>query len=69
MSQDEHGKLIVNLNPISLEADVAYFGARLEMVGKPRSSYQAAQLKVFQSLEQSIGETLQRLRGSNGSKK
>ena len=69
MSQNEHGKLKVNLNPISLEADVAYFGARLEMVGKPETSYQMAQLKVFQSLEKSLGETLNRLRGSGNSKK
>jgi len=69
MSQSEHGQLKVDLNPISLEADVAYFGARLEMVGKPETSYQLAQLKVFQSLEKSMEETLKRLRGLGETKK
>ena len=69
MPENEQRKLQVNLNPTALEADVAYFGARLEMVGKPVTRYQAAQRKVFLSLEQSLEETLKRLRGDNGAKK
>ena len=54
----------VNLNPIALEADIAYFGARMEMVGEPQTCYQAAQLKVYRALEDALVETLTRLRGS-----
>ncbi|MBT2968866.1 MAG: hypothetical protein B6D72_00570 [gamma proteobacterium symbiont of Ctena orbiculata] len=62
MSGQESNKLRVNLNPISLEADLAYFGARLELVGEPETSYQAAQLKVYKALEAALEENLKRLR-------
>ncbi|MBT3047483.1 MAG: fumarate hydratase [Candidatus Thiodiazotropha sp.] len=62
MSVQESNKLRVNLNPISLEADLAYFGARLELVGEPETSYQAAQLKVYKALEAALEENLKRLR-------
>jgi hypothetical protein len=52
----------VNLNPISLEADLAYFGARLELVGEPQTRYQMAQLKVYKALESALKENLNRLR-------
>jgi hypothetical protein len=55
-------KLQLNLNRFALEADLAYFGARIELVGKPETYYQLAQLKVYQSLERSLEETLRRLR-------
>jgi len=55
--------LHVNLNPIALEADVAYFNARLELVGSPETYYQQAQLKVYAVLAQALQETLNRLRG------
>ncbi|MES9940540.1 MAG: fumarate hydratase [Candidatus Thiodiazotropha sp. 6PLUC2] len=64
MSGQNHNKLRVNLNPISLEADLAYFGARLELVGEPETSYQAAQLKVYKALESALCENLKRLRKS-----
>ncbi|MEW8508590.1 MAG: fumarate hydratase [Candidatus Thiodiazotropha sp.] len=64
MSVEESNKLRVNLNPISLEADLAYFGARLELVGEPETSYQAAQLKVYKALEAALEENLKRLRKS-----
>jgi hypothetical protein len=54
--------LRVNLNTISLEADVAYFGARLELVGDPETRYQAAQLKVYRVLEAALDENLKRLK-------
>ncbi|MCU7941276.1 MAG: fumarate hydratase [Candidatus Thiodiazotropha sp. (ex Cardiolucina cf. quadrata)] len=62
MSAQESNKLRVNLNPISLEADLAYFGARLELVGEPETQYQAAQLKVYKALEAALEENLKRLR-------
>jgi hypothetical protein len=45
-----------------LEADLAYFGARLELVGEPETRYQAAQLKVYKALETALCENLKRLR-------
>jgi hypothetical protein len=62
LSAQESNKLRVNLNPISLEADLAYFGARLELVGEPETRYQAAQLKVYKALEAALEENLKRLR-------
>jgi hypothetical protein len=62
LSGQASNKLRVNLNPISLEADLAYFGARLELVGEPETQYQAAQLKVYKALEAALEENLKRLR-------
>jgi hypothetical protein len=62
LSEQESSRLRVNLNPISLEADVAYFGARLELVGEPQTRYQAAQLKVYKALEEALGDNLKRLK-------
>jgi hypothetical protein len=45
-----------------LEADLAYFGARLELVGQPETQYQVAQLKVYRALEAALEENLKRLR-------
>lgn len=52
-----------NLSISSLEADVAYFEARVELVGEPKSYHQEAQLKAYQALEMAMRETLARLRG------
>ncbi|MBV2092868.1 MAG: hypothetical protein KUF72_18465 [Candidatus Thiodiazotropha sp. (ex Ctena orbiculata)] len=62
MPEQDSNKLRVNVNPISLEADLAYFGARLELVGEPETRYQAAQLKVYKALETALCENLKRLR-------
>ena len=62
LTGQENNRLRVDLNPISLEADVAYFGARLELVGEPHTRYQAAQLKVYKALESALGDNLKRLR-------
>lgn len=67
VSEKDSSRLRVNLNPIALEADLAYFGARLELVGEPETSYQAAQLKVYRALAKSLEENLQRLRRSSAS--
>jgi len=40
------------------EADVAYFQARLEILGEPRSANQLAQRKVFKLLHKSVGEKI-----------
>jgi hypothetical protein len=62
LSEQDSSRLRVNLNPISLEADVAYFGARLELVGEPHTHYQAAQLKVYKALEDALVDNLNRLK-------
>jgi hypothetical protein len=62
LPEEDSSRLRVNLNPISLEADVAYFGARLELVGEPHTHYQAAQLKVYKALEEALGDNLRRLK-------
>jgi hypothetical protein len=41
-----------------LEADLAYFEARLELLGEPRSTNQQAQRRVFQLLCEGIGARL-----------
>jgi hypothetical protein len=69
LSEKTSGRLRVNLNPISLEADVAYFGARLELVGEPHTRYQAAQLKVYKALEESLAENLKRLKKGDAKKR
>lgn len=48
---------------MALEADVAYFSARLEMVGDPATYYQCAQVKVYRVLADALKETLWRVRG------
>ncbi len=39
-----------------LEADLAYFQARLEILGEPETANQLAQRKVFNLLHKSLGE-------------
>lgn len=47
----------------SLEADLAYFEARLSLVGSlPDSLYQRAQQRAYQALEQATSATLGGLR-------
>jgi len=41
-----------------LEADLAYFQARLEFIGQPRSANQRAQLKAFKLLHQQLHSRL-----------
>jgi hypothetical protein len=38
-----------------LEADLAYFQARLEIIGEPGSTNQMAQCKVFKLLHKNLG--------------
>jgi hypothetical protein len=62
MSNQTSDKLKIDLNRISLEADVAYFEARIELVGRPKTYYQLAQLRVYHALEESLEKTLEQLR-------
>ena len=64
LTESSRNTLHVNLNPIALEADIAYFSARLELVGDPATYYQLAQIKVYRILSNSLQETLMCLRGS-----
>lgn len=41
-----------------LEADLAYFQARIELIGKPRTVNQAAAQRVFKQLHKAIGAAL-----------
>lgn len=43
-----------------LEADMAYFQARLEIIGEPGNNNQVAQRKVFKLLYRSIAERVLR---------
>lgn len=47
----------------SLEADMAFFAARLSLAGEaPDTVYQRAQIKTYETLGALIGATIQRLR-------
>lgn len=41
-----------------LEADLAYFQARLEIIGEPRTANQQAQHKAFRLLHRSFGDLI-----------
>lgn len=43
-----------------LEADMAYFQARLEVIGEPDSTNQIAQRKVFKLLHRALAERVLR---------
>jgi hypothetical protein len=46
----------------ALEADIAYFEARLELLGEPRTSNQKAQADTFRFLIRSLGGLLSKLK-------
>lgn len=48
-----------------LEADAAYFQARLEMIGAPRSANQSAQCKAFKLLYQATSHKVARIKESD----
>ncbi|ADC61257.1 hypothetical protein [Allochromatium vinosum] len=41
-----------------LEADIAYFQARLELIGEPNSSHRAAQRKLFHLLHKATAKQI-----------
>ncbi len=45
-----------------VEADLAYFHARKELIGEPDSTNQKAQISTFKLLEDSLKKVLQRLK-------
>ena len=52
----------IKLSISALEADVAYFDARLALLsGKPSSYYQEAQVRAYQELGRALSDTLQNL--------
>jgi hypothetical protein len=53
--------LRMSLRLSALEADVAYFQARLELLGKPRSAHQMAQYAAYRTMEELLRRTLRRL--------
>lgn len=59
-SLNEYERSVRGARLASLEADVAYFQARLEIIGEPQTANQLAQLKVFKLLKKSLGDTIVR---------
>jgi len=54
----------LKLDVTSLEADVAYFDARLSFVGsRPETVYQRAQIRTYEALARILGDTLSALKG------
>jgi hypothetical protein len=49
-----------------IEADLAYFQARLELIGEPTSANQRAQRKLFKLLHEQVGIRLARTRAAGG---
>ena len=45
----------------SMEADLAYFEARLILLGQPDTAYQHAQQKIYETLEKSMRDMIDRL--------
>lgn len=65
MEEDDADKKEEQVSPSvsELEADVAYFDARLSMLGQPSTQYQKAQAKAYQVLEGMLVQSLVRVRG------
>jgi hypothetical protein len=57
---DERLRLRIRL--ARLESDLAYFQARLEIIGDPTTTNQRAQRKAFKLLHRTIGDRVLRLR-------
>lgn len=57
-------KQLAHVSISSLEADVAYFDARLALLdGEAKNSYQAAQIQAYRGLKRVLSEMLEQLRG------
>ncbi len=53
-----------------LEADIAYFEARLALLNEfPESYYQEAQIKAYKELEAVLAGTLEQLKGISAKKR
>ena len=53
---------LLKLRVSALEADLAYFAARLELIGTPATPHQQAQIKAYRALEEALQGILERLR-------
>ena len=53
---------LLKLRVSALEADLAYFAARLELIGTPATPHQRAQIKAYRALEEALQGILERLR-------
>lgn len=58
LSADASERARRNAHLARLEADLAYFQARLEILGEPRTANQIAQRKVFKRLHKALGEMI-----------
>ncbi len=52
---------LLKLRVSALEADLAYFAARLELIGTPATPHQRAQMKAYRTLEEALQNILERL--------
>lgn len=62
MGPDGEEKKARRIHLARLEADVAYFQARLEMLGDPRTTNQQAQRKAFKLLCKTLGDAIVQIR-------
>lgn len=63
MSKQVQKKAAPRVDVCSLEADMAFFEARLSLAGEADDTvYQRAQIKTYQTLGRLLGETLKTLR-------
>ncbi len=53
---DTNERTRLRIRLADLEADLAYFQARLEILGEPETPNQLAQRKLFKLLHKSLGE-------------
>lgn len=58
---------LIRTDVAELEADVAYFDARLTLIGRcPDTAYRRAQIKTYETLSQSLAATLHALKKKQG---
>lgn len=54
---------LIRTDVAELEADVAYFDARLTLIGRcPDTAYKRAQIRTYETLSQSLAGTLHSLK-------
>lgn len=49
---------------IQLQSDLAYFQARLGLIGEPKTTHQEAQRRTFKLLHQAVGQQMIKARKS-----
>ena len=63
---DAQARREVRIRLAKLEADMAYFQARLELIGEPNSSNRAAQRKLFHLLHKATAKQILDARRRHG---